>query len=232
MQKKKFPMGKAMLVVLFSIIGLLIYLQYTFQAENTDVMVFAGGHSSKISSHADVDEMQETSLSSEENPISVTEQSTVEKTFPVYITGEVKKPGIYVVDDQTYIYEVIDLAGGFTADAAQELVNLAIHVEEYMQIHIPSRERISLASTHNSMEYIRTSDASQTHTRSIEEKININEAGVSELQTITGIGEKTAASIIKYREEHGRFSTIEDIMKVPGIKEQRFSSIKEYIEVK
>jgi len=61
--------------------------------------------------------------------------------------------------------------------------------------------------------------------------VNINTAGVDELDTLPGIGEAKARDIIAYREKHGRFGRIEDIMKVPGIKQNRFESIKDFITV-
>lgn len=62
-------------------------------------------------------------------------------------------------------------------------------------------------------------------------KININSASVAELETLSGIGDTRAADIIKYREENGNFSRIEDIMKVSGIGEKTFEEIKERITV-
>lgn len=63
-------------------------------------------------------------------------------------------------------------------------------------------------------------------------KVNINSAGARELATLSGIGEKTAERIIEYREKHGNFEAVEDIMKVPGIGAQKFEEIKENITVK
>ena len=60
-------------------------------------------------------------------------------------------------------------------------------------------------------------------------KVNINYATVSELCTLNGIGEKRAKDIIEYRETYGEFKTIEDIMKVKGIKQGIFSKIKDNI---
>lgn len=62
--------------------------------------------------------------------------------------------------------------------------------------------------------------------------ININTAGISELSTLRGIGEKTAQKIIDYRETHGAFEVIEDIMKIPGVGNGKFDEIKENIRVK
>ena len=62
-------------------------------------------------------------------------------------------------------------------------------------------------------------------------KVAINTANMAELMTLSGIGESRAADIIKYREENGDFSRIEDIMLVSGIGEKTFEEIKEQITV-
>lgn len=60
-------------------------------------------------------------------------------------------------------------------------------------------------------------------------KININEADIYELDRLYGIGEGFAKRIVEYREKHGKFEVIQDIMKVSGIGEKTFGEIKEYI---
>ena len=62
-------------------------------------------------------------------------------------------------------------------------------------------------------------------------KVNINTAGKEELMTLGGIGASRAEDIIAYREKHGSFQKIEDIMKVSGIKDAAFEKIKEDITV-
>ena len=62
-------------------------------------------------------------------------------------------------------------------------------------------------------------------------KVNLNTADESELCTLTGIGTSKAKAIIAYREENGPFASIEDLMKVEGIKEGTFHKIKDEIEV-
>lgn len=63
------------------------------------------------------------------------------------------------------------------------------------------------------------------------QKININKAGVVELATLKGVGEKTAASIVEYREAHGNFKTIQEIVNVKGIGEKSFAKLAELITV-
>lgn len=63
-------------------------------------------------------------------------------------------------------------------------------------------------------------------------KVNINTATQSELETINGVGPSIAAKIIKYREDNGKYKSIEDLKNVGGIGEEKFNSMKEQIRVK
>ena len=65
-----------------------------------------------------------------------------------------------------------------------------------------------------------------------DQKINLNTADVSQLTTLTGVGESKALAIIAYREENGPFTSAEDIMNVPGIKEGTYEKIKDKIAIK
>lgn len=62
-------------------------------------------------------------------------------------------------------------------------------------------------------------------------KINLNTAGVTDFVMLPGIGEGIAKRIIAYRQSHGPFSNIEDIMNVEGIGPTRFKAIEQYITV-
>lgn len=59
--------------------------------------------------------------------------------------------------------------------------------------------------------------------------ISINSAEVEELMQLSGIGESIAKAIIEYRQVHGGFKTLEELMQVKGIKETRFERIKDQI---
>lgn len=133
-------------------------------------------------------------------------------TVTVHICGEVYFPGVYTVYEGSRVYEVIDLAGGLTKDADAEAVNQAKEVSDGEQIYIPSV----------------TENKDVTETRGL---ININEAGEDMLCTIPGIGVQRAKQIIKYREKNGDFESIEEIMKISGIKEGMFEKIAPYITV-
>lgn len=66
----------------------------------------------------------------------------------------------------------------------------------------------------------------------LNKKINLNTATKNDLAAISGIGPKTAEKIVVYRKENGRFVAIEEIMRVPGIKQKRFERIKRFLTVK
>ncbi len=63
-------------------------------------------------------------------------------------------------------------------------------------------------------------------------RVNINSANESELTTLPGIGPSKAQAIISYRDENGRFQTVEDLKNVSGIGDKTFEKLKEFITVK
>lgn len=64
------------------------------------------------------------------------------------------------------------------------------------------------------------------------EKINLNTATAAELETLAGIGESRAAAIVAYREEHGAFQSVEELLEVPGIGEATLEKVRDMVEVR
>ena len=110
-----------------------------------------------------------------------------------------------------------------TAEAAPEAVSQARTVADGEQIYVPTVREVQMQGS--GVEDIVTGNAD------VSGKININTAGKEELMTLTGIGEAKAQSILDYREEHGQFGSIEDLMLIEGIKEGVFNKIKEDITI-
>ncbi len=142
------------------------------------------------------------------------------KQLYVYVCGEVIKPGVYVLEEGDRIFKAVELAGGFTPEAAREYLNLAQEVTDGAKIVVPSKDEL---------ENISIFIPDQTYAE--DKKVNINTASADELMTLRGIGEVRAKDIIAYRDEHGAFARIEDIMNVSGIKETVFQKIKDDITV-
>jgi len=149
-----------------------------------------------------------------------TEESTTQETVIfVDIKGEVKKPGVYQMKVGDRVKDAIDAAGGLTAEADSQKVNLAQRVEDQMVIVVPKvgEEAEALPAGATSKEVAK------------EGKVNINTATVEELKTLKGVGEKKAEAIIEYRKKNGSFKTKEDLMKVRGIGKKLFESFEERI---
>lgn len=147
------------------------------------------------------------------------ENTTLEAVIFVDIKGEVKKPGVYQMKVGDRVKDALDAAGGLTAEADSQKVNLAQRVEDQMVIVVPKvgeeAEAIPAGATSKEV--------------SKEGKVNINTATVEELKTLKGVGEKKAEAIIEYRKKNGSFKTKEDLMKVRGIGKKLFESFEERI---
>ena len=144
----------------------------------------------------------------------------------VYITGEVKNQGVIELEEGARIADAIEKAGGKTEQANLKNVNLAYQLEDGQKIYIPNINDIETEVIDDGASGI------VGDTTAAQEIININKADENELQSLNGIGESLASSIVEYRKENGKFETIEDLKNVPGIGESKFENIKAYIKVK
>lgn len=134
----------------------------------------------------------------------------------VHICGEVKSPGVYEVLEGSRVFEVVELAGGYTESAAGDYLNMAETVKDGMKLIVPAKGEEALL---------------QPSVGEYDKKVNLNTAAKEELMTLKGIGEARAADIISYREKHGEFRSVEEIMNIPGIKDAAFQKIKDDIVV-
>ena len=188
-------------------------------APQTDVVQEAG-----LEQDSGVDkEPEETeSAPKEERPPEETQPSS-QAPYVVYVCGQVKEPGVYELEPGSRVYQAVEMAGGFGPDAASWYLNLAQEVADGMKIQVPTEEEaLAWGNSGGSLSV----GQGQTET-----KVNLNTADEEQLMTLTGIGESRAADIIRYRQEHGPFERIEDIMNVSGIKEGAFQKIKDSITV-
>lgn len=158
------------------------------------------------------------------------EEKGDDEMIAVHITGAIKKEGVVRVKENSRIEDVIEKAGGLSEDADITNVNLAFVVEDGVKIRIPSinDEKEVEIVTENSGNGVEVSDMQEESSNGL---ININKATETELETLNGIGPSLALKIIEYREKNGKFKTVDDIKNVPGIGENKFNNIKDYIDV-
>jgi competence protein ComEA len=151
------------------------------------------------------------------------EEKTVSTIF-VDVKGAVVHQGVYEVRETDRIKDVIARAGGFTKDADQTKVNLAAKVHDEMVVYVPKIGEEGI----NSM----VAPPSLGNSSNDDGKVNINTASIDEIQKLHGIGPAKAAAIIAYREEHGPFKKVEDLLNVTGIGEKSLEKIREQIIVR
>ncbi len=155
------------------------------------------------------------------------DDNIIENKIVIHITGEVEEEGVIELEKGARISDAIEEAGGTTEEADLSNVNLAYSLSDGQKVKIPNinekDEEIIVVEEKAGDNIIIEGNKSK------EEKININKAAQTEIETLPGIGPSTALKIIAYRNEHGKFKNIEDIKNVSGIGDSKFENIKEYI---
>ena len=155
----------------------------------------------------------------------------------IFVNGAVAAPAVYEIAPDNIVQQAIEQAGGFTAEADTAVVNLALPLQDGMQIYVPTQtETAEQNQTVISNPPVRGSGIEVDNNTTVEsdvggEIVNINNANIVDLDTLPGIGPSTAEKIVEYRETNGPFATIEEIMSVSGIGPAKFEKIQDYITV-
>ncbi len=158
----------------------------------------------------------------------------------VYVCGAVNTPGVYELEAGARLYEAIARAGGVREDGAEESINQAQAVSDGERLYIPTDEEVRQGLDAYLLSGSAGGDAAAGSQSAVPGgpsgssaggKVNINTASREELKTLNGIGDTRAGSIVVYRESNGPFGSIEDLMKVEGIKEGVFNKLKDDITV-
>lgn len=168
------------------------------------------------------------------------------KKYQVDIKGEVISPGIYTLPESARVMDVIEAAGGLTENANTTVINLSKKIADEMVIIIYSNQEVADFKITKQLEAQVVEKCIQKDQEALkndaciskevleqsseeEAKVSLNQATLEQLMTLPGIGESKALAIINYREEHGGFTEIEEIMQVSGIGESVFEKIKDSI---
>ena len=152
------------------------------------------------------------------------ELATVNQIY-VHICGSVNNSGVYMCDSNSRLFEVIELAGGFTQEADETYLNLVEKISDGQRIYVPSKEEVLTGNIEN-ISQVNNNQAQSNIATSL---ININTASKEQLMTLPGIGEAKALDIMSYRSTNGNFKNTEDIKNISGIKESAYSKIKDLI---
>lgn len=178
----------------------------------------------EVSDEGEVDDEQ---AGAEQGDAEGAEEEPAQRCF-VHVDGAVGSPGIVeLTGEDLRVYDAVMAAGGLLDEADTTAVNLAEPLADGAKIHIPSEGEATEQQAVPTAGQAETSGATGTEGASV--LVNINTASSEELQTLSGVGEATAAAIIQDRDQNGPFATIEDLMRVSGIGEKKFAKVQDQI---
>lgn len=146
------------------------------------------------------------------------------QTVYVQVSGAVAKPGVYELEEGSRIFQAVALAGGMTEEADGSALNQAAALSDGQMVYVPKQGEPTVQGAG-------TPSVGFGQAQQADGKVNLNTATEAELMALPGIGEAKARSILAWREQHGSFSQIEDLMEIEGIKDGVFSKIKDSIKV-
>lgn len=147
----------------------------------------------------------------------------------VYVTGEVKRSGVYRLRKGDRVYQAIEMAGGALESADMKNIQMARKISDEETVYVPSpgETQSQPGATASPNQPAQPSSGGRQGGL-----ININTASAAELDTLDGIGPTLAQRIIDFRTANGSFSTIEDINNVSGIGDKKYEAIKNSITVR
>ena len=152
----------------------------------------------------------------------------------VHVAGEVLRPGVYQLPGTARVVDAVDAAGGPTAFADVDVINLAAALFDTAQIFVPRRGSvISRAPIPRPLPGVNAPPSPNVNTPegASSTRININTASMSDLDTLSGVGPSTAKAIIDYRTKNGPFGSIEDLLNVRGIGPAKLDAMREQVTV-
>jgi competence protein ComEA len=132
----------------------------------------------------------------------------------VDVVGGVRRPGLYRLPHGARIADAVSRAGGATAKAQLELVNLAAPVADGEQVVVPRRGSGGPAT------------AGGPASAATSGPVSLSTATLEQLDGLPGIGPVTAQKILDYRQQHGAFSSVDELDAVPGIGPAHLAQLK------
>ena len=175
----------------------------------------------------------------------------VKDDWYIYVTGEVKNPGVYKVSADSRIFQAVEKAGGFTAKADRNSINMAERLIDGLQIYISPKvtqqkqiqtqhqnNAIKIPGVQQNYQIQQNVTKTQPQTKTTNNnnilgtKVDINNATAKELELIKGVGSVIAQRIIEYRETHGRFNSPDDLIHIKGIGSKKLEKMRPQILIR
>jgi competence protein ComEA len=158
----------------------------------------------------------------------------------VHVAGKVKKPGVVTLPYGSRVMDAIDRAGGATADADLDQINLAAKLDDGTQVSVPAKGTPAVAQGQGETSGMRANAGAPhsrpTGTRGAKSEpaphsVSLNSADSATLQRLPGVGPSTAQKILEYRQIHSRFATIDELLAVKGIGPKKLEKLRRFLRL-
>lgn len=164
----------------------------------------------------------------------IEEPTEEENLILIHVAGAVKNPSVVEIQEDMRLFEAVEKAGGFLPEADSNYLNLAEKLIDGEKIYIPSKEETAKLEGETISSNAKTASGNGRDNllkgqNGQQGLININSADATQLETLTGIGPSMAERILNYRNEMGKFKTIDDLKNISGIGEKTFEKFKDNI---
>lgn len=162
-----------------------------------------------------------------------TTTSTTASSIVVYVSGAVKTPGVYTLAGGSRVDDAVRAAGGMTDRAESTGTNLAALVNDGEHVHVlavgepPSAPEASNATSVPSS----GGKGGGKKRGGAKTTVNINTATAEQLQSLPGVGPATSKAIIAWRDENGRFTSVDDLLNVSGIGKATLAKLRDHVSV-
>jgi competence protein ComEA len=160
----------------------------------------------------------------------------------VYVTGNVRSPGVYKLPAGSRLFHLMEAAGGLNKFADPAAVNMAAPLEDGLHIHVPKKGAPlsespaavgpSVAASPGTRSQAGPSARSRAPSTPLKKAggvVDVNRASQEELTSLKGIGPVLARNIVEYRQKNGPFRSVEDLLQVKGIGAKKLEGLRDSV---
>ncbi|MCS7209475.1 MAG: ComEA family DNA-binding protein [Fimbriimonadales bacterium] len=149
----------------------------------------------------------------------------------VHVSGAVKKAGVYRLARDSRVVDAIEQAGGATASADLNALNLAEPLTDGQKVHVPRKGETPPSASAAAASTVPSARTTSPPKATPKFPIDLNTATAEQLEAIPGIGPVLAQRIVEYRNTHGKFHSVDDLLEVQGIGPKRLENMRPYVTV-
>ena len=161
---------------------------------------------------------------------SAASSTTIVAPLVVHVAGQVATPGVYRLAAGARVVDAVEIAGGLLSEADVDVINLAAPLADGQRVYVPRVGQAPPAVVTGGGS-VAAGSAGGSGAAPVGGPVAVNSATAEQLDTLPGVGPATAAAIIAYRDQHGPFSSVEQLGEVRGIGPAKLDALRDLVSV-